>query len=729
MYRGIRKKAFLGIMTAFLALQPVTGSAMPDIIPIGEMQEGMSGTAYTVVEQSGAIEPFQVDIVGVVNGGKGSSSMIMAKASGPLIDRTGGVLQGMSGSPVYIDDRLVGAVAMGIKEMDIHTFFITPIEEMLPLWDMPDPKGKIQFKSIDLKKAAEERDKKEKKDGGAAAEKKDADAEAAAETEGTAAKSGAEEKISDGEAAPEQPVTEENDGEEAAAAAETSGETSAEDAAAEKPAEDPLPEELREEAAAETVVPEPETPAEEAAADESEQAVEAAGDQSSASEGSADADAETEQKALFYVSGFTPDSLDFLNTKLPLSEKARFFAGSTPMDAGGNVDYYPVLEPGSPVGVAVMYGDFAMGATGTVTAVEGDRILGFGHEFMHQGNVNYFMTDALVVGTMNGQSSGMKVATLGNIIGRINQDRTAGVAGIIGKFPEVVPVRIHVKDNALGREESYGVRIAYNEELLPQLSAAVAYASLNKVADSLDGSTATVCFTIRTNAVREGTVERTNMFYNPADVGQIAVLELAHVMDLICSNTAEISDVLDIQVDIVLEGGRRTASLISAVPDKLNVKPGDTVNFKTTIKPYRKPEEVLNIPYTVPRTQPEGTLNLDLRGGGMVPVSQLAIFQQLGVTVPSEDGKVPSTEENIKSFLDSGKNNEIIIAPGAVTEVQSESEQKKAVEAAVRAAKEAEKHKVKLLGGAGKKGMSPSNKVETGYIIENVIRSSLQVER
>ena len=168
-------------------------------------------------------------------------------------------------------------------------------------------------------------------------------------------------------------------------------------------------------------------------------------------------------------------------------------------------------------------------------------------------------------------------------------------------------------------------------------------------------------------------------------------------------------------------------SLVSAVPDKSRVKPGETVNFKTKIKPYRQPEEELTIPYTVPKTQPAGTLNLDLRGGGLVPVSQMALLQQAGLVVPSEDGKLPSTEENLKTFMDAGRNNEIIIAPGAVTEVQSEREQKRAIQEAIRASKENSEHKVKLLGDAKKN--SVETKFETGYIIDNAIRASLQIER
>ena len=125
-------------MTLLFASASVPARAMDPILPFQDVQQGMSGTAYTVVDSSGIIRSFDVDIVGNMDNGKGSSRMIMARARGPVIEQTGGILQGMSGSPVYIDGRLVGAVAAGIKDMTPYTFFITPIEDMTPLWSMPD---------------------------------------------------------------------------------------------------------------------------------------------------------------------------------------------------------------------------------------------------------------------------------------------------------------------------------------------------------------------------------------------------------------------------------------------------------------------------------------------------------------------------------------------------------------------------------------------------------------
>ena len=113
-------KAFLGIMLIIFALSN-TAQAMPEIFPLDQLRSGMDGKAYTVVDGSGKIEQFNVHIVGVTDDGKGSKRMIMAEASGDVIRRTGGILQGMSGSPIYIDGKLVGALAATLKEMNPPT--------------------------------------------------------------------------------------------------------------------------------------------------------------------------------------------------------------------------------------------------------------------------------------------------------------------------------------------------------------------------------------------------------------------------------------------------------------------------------------------------------------------------------------------------------------------------------------------------------------------------------
>lgn len=661
--RKSAKRALAPLAVAIcLSFSSPAAQALDPILPFSEVQQGMTGTAYTVVDSSREIRTFDVDIINGIGRGKGETPLIMARAYGPVVEQAGGILQGMSGSPVYVDGRLIGAVALGYKDMTPYTFFITPIEEMTKLWALPDNKNKTHIKSFDLKKYQEDKKKAEEKE----AEKKDA------------AKEPSEAK-EDRQKAP------------AAELKETAKEEKAEDAKKEASKDG----KAKEEAPAEV----------------------------------------TEKKDLLYLSGFSGGGIDFLQKKLPVGDYT-IVPVSAPGLSDENTEYNAMLPPGSSVGVAVAHGDFSISAVGTVTATDGKKILAFGHPFLHRGNVNYFMTDADVYGTIAGVSAGMKIAGVGNIIGRINQDRDAGIAGILGEYPSVVPVRIHVKDETLGRDVNYTSTMAYDEDLLPTLSSVIAYGAISKTSDTVSEATAKVSFSIRTNAVPSGKFERSNMFYSKADVGQVAVGELMQAVGIICTNQNQESDILDVKVDIDIDGSRKTASILSAVPDKKTAKPGDTVNFTTTIKPYRKDKETLVIPYKVPETQPAGTLHLDVRGGGFVPaVSPLLILTQAGSDgVPLDAPEKETTADQLKELKDASRNNVITIAPGAPAQPLSDKEKRRMLEAEKKAAEEAKKnppaHKVELLKDESDSAEKPGvTNFESSYIVDNVVRTTLKIEK
>lgn len=735
MHKFMKKVIAAGVAAMFFAAAAVPAQAMDPIMPFQDVQGGMTGTAYTVVDSTGAIRSFDVDIVGNMDNGKGSSRMIMARARGPVIEQTGGILQGMSGSPVYINGRLVGAVAAGIKEMTPYTFFITPIEDMVKLWSMPDNKNKTRLKTVNLHKVTEERKKEEAK-----AKEED---NKKAEQNGNAIFNRvmdviheAEDTVSETKKKQQEAAAAEAKAKEDAKAAAADKEKAAENTAASAENETKDVKDAKEAKAESTdeakaeAKDEAKNAAEEVVSDEAEAEAEA-GAAKAAAAAVKPAKTTKEPKAVMYLAGFGQPGMDFLQKHVPLGEDITFLPMGIRSEGEGNTLYNASLQPGSAVGAAIVYGDFAVGATGTVTAVDGKKILAFGHPFLHRGNVNYFMTDAKVVGTISGTSNGMKIATVGNIIGRINQDRETGIAGTIGEFPTVVPIKVRITDNTLGRTDDYGARIAYDEDFLPELSGGIAYAAMTKTSDTLAGSTANVHFTIRTNAADGGKFERSNMFYNTADVGQIAVGELMQAMSIVCSNTEQESDIVDVQVDVQMDNGRKTATLLSAVPDKSTVKPGDLVKFTTTIKPYRRDKETLLIPYRVPQTAAEGPLTLDIRGGGVTPLTtQLKLLQQTGVDLIAQEDKTATTKDKLQNLKRTGRNNEIIIAPGASAAVMTPAQQRKALRAAKKAAEEAQKQRRFSFSLDNKKQENTGEtKFTTNYIIDNVIHTTLQVER
>jgi hypothetical protein len=110
-------------------------AAQPLILPLREVRTGMRGVGKTVFSGT-RIEEFQVEILGILeNSGPKQSIILTRLAGGPLA--SAGVMQGMSGSPVYIGGKLVGAVAFAFQFAKEPIAGVRPIEEMLRVAGQP----------------------------------------------------------------------------------------------------------------------------------------------------------------------------------------------------------------------------------------------------------------------------------------------------------------------------------------------------------------------------------------------------------------------------------------------------------------------------------------------------------------------------------------------------------------------------------------------------------------
>ena len=119
-----------------LAQKPVASAkpTAPEIFALEDLRPGMKGVARTVFSGTDTQE-FGVEILGVLPGFPNPrQSAIIAKLSGPLVDRTG-VFAGMSGSPVYIDGKVVGAIAFSFPFAKEPIAGITPIKQMIDIFN------------------------------------------------------------------------------------------------------------------------------------------------------------------------------------------------------------------------------------------------------------------------------------------------------------------------------------------------------------------------------------------------------------------------------------------------------------------------------------------------------------------------------------------------------------------------------------------------------------------
>jgi len=116
------------LLPAVLALA-ATLPAQGPFFPLKDVRAGMRGTGRTVFSGN-RIDEFQIEVLGVLDNVGPKESLIVARLSGGPLDHTG-VMQGMSGSPVYIDGKLAGAVAMAFPFAKDPIAGIRPIEDMV----------------------------------------------------------------------------------------------------------------------------------------------------------------------------------------------------------------------------------------------------------------------------------------------------------------------------------------------------------------------------------------------------------------------------------------------------------------------------------------------------------------------------------------------------------------------------------------------------------------------
>ena len=127
------------IMALALLVSALAADAVTLTLPLSQVKPGMKGRGKSVF-QGTAIEEFEAEILGVLENVQPKRNVILARLRGRGLESTG-VISGMSGSPVYVDGKLIGAVAYSFSFSKEAIAGITPIEEMLAVGTTPqEPK-------------------------------------------------------------------------------------------------------------------------------------------------------------------------------------------------------------------------------------------------------------------------------------------------------------------------------------------------------------------------------------------------------------------------------------------------------------------------------------------------------------------------------------------------------------------------------------------------------------
>jgi len=187
---------------------------------------------------------------------------------------------------------------------------------------------------------------------------------------------------------------------------------------------------------------------------------------------------------------------------------------------------------------------------------------------------------------------------------------------------------------------------------------------IDKAIDRVGPGTAKVSFEIIARNMPGDTFKRENMFYSGANVGEAAISELFDAMTMLASNQYHPVDIMDVKINVDVNEERRTATITEAKTTNITGKPGETINIAVTLKPFRGEAFTKTVPFVIPKDQPVGTLTLEVRGGGMVPLLQmLSNGQALGaqVLIMNKPQENKEFADDIKDFLKRDRNNDIVV--------------------------------------------------------------------
>ena len=532
-------------------------------MPLAEIHSGMEGTGVTVFTGANR-EEFKVHILGVLENVVGPRrSLILARLEGGPLAQTG-VMQGMSGSPVYIDGRLIGAVSYSLG-----SFSKEPIAGITPIADMIDATSAPVVRPATARAVGAQVMHWPPSQEDYANALRDAFARL-------------------------NPFGSSDVRVPAGAAGLDLGAVAAGNAML-RPLSTPLT-----------------------------------------------------------MSGFSGDTRSLLSS-------AASGAGLLPVDGAGRTpaseNQDGPLQAGDAVGVSLIRGDLTMGATGTVTMVDGDRVYAFGHPFFNLGPTEFPMTRAYVQTLLPSLYTSSKLASIGDIVGIIHQDRATAIAGTLGRPPDLVPVSLTLSPER-GPSRTFKFTIVKDQLFTPVLALAAIVNTLQAYEREFGAAT----FTVRgqTNIKGYSPVVLEDIFTGDTP-GIGAATYVAGPLNILLRNDLAPVQIEGVDLTISSFEEPRTTTIERAWLDDTNPRPGRQVGLHILTRTYRGEERIRTMPIDIPLNA-TGDLSVLVSDG-----TKLAQMEQRDARA----GQAQNVDQMIRLFNKARRNNRIYVkllasAPGAV---------------------------------------------------------------
>ena len=279
------------------------------------------------------------------------------------------------------------------------------------------------------------------------------------------------------------------------------------------------------------------------------------------------------------MSGFTPAAFDHVAPLFRSGGMAAVVGGTAPGRAA--VQSRAPLQAGDAVGVSLMEGDLSMAGTGTVTLVENGRVHAFGHPFYNLGASRFPMTRAWVHTVLPSRAVSSRIATVGETLGTIDQDRSSGIAGSLGPGPRLVPIRVTLDAPERGRTETFDFRVVDDALFTPLL----AYNAVLNTLFSHNRQLGAATYAVRGEVTLAGhpPVRFAETFAGAAAT-VLASVYVGGPLTALIDNGLEPVTVEGVDVSVTAWDGARTAVLERIWLDDPRPRPGRTVPLRLAVR-------------------------------------------------------------------------------------------------------------------------------------------------
>lgn len=306
------------------------------------------------------------------------------------------------------------------------------------------------------------------------------------------------------------------------------------------------------------------------------------------------------------ASGFSNNSLALLRERLSGTGLVPVQGGAVTAQlaaATKNVE----LEPGGPLAVAMVTGDFDLSGIGTVTHIEKDRVYGWGHPFFGLGDCEFPLMTGYIHTIYPRQTVSFKVGSPLRTVGVINADTSTGIAGWLGKTPDMLPVSMSVR-----RENAKPV--VYNVEVVRQraLVATLVFTSLCNSVDMQGQFPEELTADLKATIEIEGRppIVIQDMFSGGSVSGgrgpSALYQPIGNIINLLAYNPYQPVRIKRVDCQTVIRPGRKSAEIEAVEADSTTLAPGETLKVTAFVRPYQGMRERVPIELKLPADLAEG---------------------------------------------------------------------------------------------------------------------------